>query len=83
MSVKVFNISVPEELLAIIDQQVRLSFTNRNEYVKAAILTRLKTEGALGGVQTGHIPTLEELKKRRLREFLSTHTAKSTWDDLS
>jgi len=53
MSVKVFNISVPEELLAIIDQQVRLSFTNRNEYVKAAILTRLKTEGALGGCADG------------------------------
>ncbi len=68
-------------MLAIIDQQVKLNFTNRNEYVKAAILRRMKSEGALGDAQAGYLPTLDELKKKNLREALSKYTIEPTWDD--
>lgn len=79
MSKKVFNISLPEELLSIIDHQAKLYFTNRSEYVKAAIITRLKAEKAFDEPGAPP-PTYEELRKKNLREAISKHTIESTWD---
>ena len=48
MGHKVFNLSLPPELLAIINNQAKLNYMSRNEYIKQALVIQLRSEGALG-----------------------------------
>ena len=80
MNTKVFNIAVPIELLKILDQQVKLHFTNRNEYVKRAILAQLKKEGALK--DPAKQLSYNELRKENLKNYLAAQKITSAWDDL-
>lgn len=47
MSTKIFNVSLPVEMLRLIDSQAKLRYETRSAYVKGALLDRLKAEGAL------------------------------------
>lgn len=72
MTAKIFNISLPEELLKIIDWQAKLNYATRSEYVKSAILARLKSEGAID--KNGwRQQSLEDQKKEQLKQFLEEY----------
>ena len=47
MDSKIFNLSLPQELISLINNQAKLNYMSRNEYIKQAIVTRLKLEGIL------------------------------------
>jgi Arc/MetJ-type ribon-helix-helix transcriptional regulator len=73
MSVKIFNLSLPKELVFLIDRQAKLRYSTRSEYIKHAIITRLKSEDAFEVAVSP--PTLEELKSRQLKDFLESYTS--------
>lgn len=79
---KIFNVSLPQELLEIIDRQAKLNYTNRSEYVKGALLTRLKAEGALDEYGKLTPPqTLEQAQKAQLEQFLKEYNEGAYTDD--
>lgn len=45
MGVKTFNLSLPAELVEVVDIQTRLSYSTRSAYIKQALVTRLVAEG--------------------------------------
>lgn len=71
MSTKIFNLSMPKELVDLIDNQAKLFYATRSEYIKQAVMSRLKADGALNGEQKAKPVTLEELKREQLKKFLS------------
>ena len=66
MKSKIFNVSLPVNLLEIIDLQAKLNYSTRSEYVKTAIIARLKTDGAFNQVPQ----TPEQARQAQLKELL-------------
>lgn len=50
MASQTFNISLPRELVAQIDDQARRDFSSRSEYIRRAVVKQLRTEQALYAV---------------------------------
>ncbi len=48
MSTKIITLSLPAELLRIISLQAKLNYSSRSEYIKSAIIARLKADGSFG-----------------------------------
>lgn len=71
MSVKIFNLSLQVELVAAIDAQAKLNYSSRSEYIKHAIITRLKSEGAFDASMQPQ--TLQQLKNQQLKDFLEEY----------
>ncbi len=68
MNAKVVNISLPTELVAVIDAEAALRFESRSEYIKRALVMRL---------ETAHIPvhpnqpkTEDQARHDSLRNYL-------------
>lgn len=70
MGTKIFNLSLPHELVEIIDHQATLYFSSRSEYIKIAILNRLKSEGIQNANSKPH-ETTDEMLQAELDEFLA------------
>ena len=66
MSTKTINISLPEELIERIDFQARAHFSNRSEYIRQAITTRLQAENALTPYTEDKEKTLQDLQRQKL-----------------
>lgn len=47
MASQTFNISLPKELVELIDKQARTEFTSRSEYIRRAVVKQLRSEQAL------------------------------------
>jgi metal-responsive CopG/Arc/MetJ family transcriptional regulator len=47
MAAQTFNISLPAELVAQIDEQASREFASRSEYIRRAVVKQLRTEQAL------------------------------------
>lgn len=62
---------MPKELVDLIDNQAKLFYATRSEYIKQAIMARLKADGALNGEQKAKPLTLNELRREQLKKFLS------------
>lgn len=71
MSVKIFNVSLPSKLLEIIDNQAKLNYSTRSEYVKQAIITRLKSENAFD--ESVPTRTFHDLQRDKLKKFLEEY----------
>ena len=69
MRAKTFNVSLPPELVELLDAQAKREFVSRNEYVKAAVVSRLKAEGALDPLLAKR--TAEQYQRDKLKAFVS------------
>ena len=47
MSSKVFNLSLPVELVEQLDKQAKKDFTSRSDYIRRAVLNQLRSEQGL------------------------------------
>ncbi len=68
MSTKIINISLPTELVILIDARAKQVYATRSEYIKHAIMARLKSEGVVG--DASRLRTMAELRDEQLAEFL-------------
>jgi len=50
MSSKVFNVSLPEELVAKLDKQAKAEFSSRSDYVRKAIVNQLQAEQSVKAI---------------------------------
>jgi len=50
MSSKIFNLSLPAELVKKLDQQAKREFSSRSDYVRKAIVNQLQIEESLSAV---------------------------------
>lgn len=78
MGAKVFNLSLPAELLVIIDDAAKLNYETRSEYIKRAIISRLKEEGVQGTLRP---KSPEELRREQLKNFLAKYNEDEFTDD--
>ncbi len=44
MSTKTFNLSLPEELVAVLDAQAKKDFSSRSDYVRKSIVNQIRSE---------------------------------------
>lgn len=44
MSTQTFNLSLPEELVKVLDAQAKRDYSSRSEYVRKAIINQLRSE---------------------------------------
>jgi metal-responsive CopG/Arc/MetJ family transcriptional regulator len=73
MSAKIFNLSMPSELFKVMEEQAKLNYTTRSEYIKAAVIARLKLEGAFNETLKRTFQSAEEANKAKLKEFLKEY----------
>jgi Arc/MetJ-type ribon-helix-helix transcriptional regulator len=69
MSTKTFNLSLPQELVKIIDHQATLHFSSRSEYIKTAIISRLRSEGIEHSLSPLY-RSADELQQAKLKKFI-------------
>ena len=50
MAAQTFNISLPQELVELIDDQARREFSSRSEYIRRAVVKQLRAEQSLQSV---------------------------------
>lgn len=50
MSTKVFNLSLPKELVDAVDKQAKKDYSTRSDYIRRAVLNQLRTEQTLAQV---------------------------------
>lgn len=70
---------MPEELVVLIDQQAKLGFITRSEYIRRAVISRLKKEGLVAPLSDGDIHKVAEWARRRR---LSRALARTNLKDL-
>lgn len=80
MTSKTFNLSLPSELVSIIDTQAKLEYTTRSEYIKRSVLATLKEKGVLIEYEKHRSP--EEARRAQLKEFLDAYSEDTFEDDL-
>jgi metal-responsive CopG/Arc/MetJ family transcriptional regulator len=80
MSTKIFNLSLPSDLVALIDTQAKREYATRSEYIKRAIMAQLKTDNAFEGLESNKSP--EEAKRAQLKEFLKNYSETEYIDDI-
>lgn len=83
MSTKIITMSFPAELLRNIDLQAKLNYSTRSEYIKTAIIARLKSDGAFGVLPVEQAPAQivpvaapqdpNEAKDAQLESFLKDY----------
>lgn len=73
MKSKTFNLSLPEDLVEIIDRQSKLCFMSRSAYIKQAVVKYLNKNGALDtlGILEPE-KTYEALRRKKLGDYLAT-----------
>ena len=71
MKSKSFNISLPKELVDLIDQRASREYTTRSEFIRRAAVYALEQSGAFDEpvANTGAV-TLGDLRRENLRKFL-------------
>ncbi len=75
MGTKIFNLSFPEKLLEIIDNEAKLEYATRSEFIRRAVMAYLKANGiSLTKLRTC---TPEEHRREQLRQFLEEYEAES------
>ena len=50
MATKIFNLSLPAELVKLLDRHTKNEFSTRSEFIKKAVINQLKTEMAVKSV---------------------------------
>lgn len=73
MSTKIFNLSLPPELVKVIDVQAKLHYTTRSEYIKTAIINRLKTDGAFNESPEQTPQNPDQQRRAQLKAFLENY----------
>jgi metal-responsive CopG/Arc/MetJ family transcriptional regulator len=82
MDVKIINISLPSELIKHVDAQAKLNYASRSEYIKRALIARLKSEGVLLDSTMPAYQTFEESRKARLTAFYTSFDFDSLEEDV-
>lgn len=82
MSVKIISLSLPSGLIKVVDEQAKLQYSTRSEYIKRALITRLKVEGVPSAVLQPP-SNYEETRKAKLASFLENYrfTDEDEYDD--
>lgn len=84
MKSKSFNISLPVELIKIIDRQASREYTSRSEYIRRAVFAWLEHTGALNEHlfdEERDMPLLQDLQRARLKDYMDKHYKyKSSYD---
>lgn len=87
MGTKTFNLSLPAELVALIDNEAKLNYETRSEYIKRATLQRLKADGIdINATPQNRAPA--DMQRERLKAFLAEYQRDadldldSEWEDL-
>ena len=65
--------SLPVELVKIIDLQAKLHYATRSEYIKNTLIARLKSEGVLNESLEHSPQDLYSLHNAQLKEFLKDY----------
>lgn len=72
MKPKTFNLSLPEELVVLIDTQARLGYETRSAYIKSAILDRLKKSGVMDAESIQNPDKIyNAFRRKRLASYLA------------
>jgi len=66
MRVKTFNLSLPRELVELIDSEAKRIYATRSEYIRRAIMAQLKTDGAQERTPVYH--SYEEARRDHLKK---------------
>ncbi len=71
MKTKTFNLSLPVELVELIDKQAKLCYETRSAYIKQVLLKALKKAGALE-LQAIEDPDklYQALRRQKLKTYL-------------
>lgn len=72
---------MPSELFKVMEEQAKLNYTTRSEYIKGAVIARLKSEGAFSETLKRTFQTAEEANKAKLKEFLKDYELNGLYDD--
>ena len=75
MSTKTFNLSLPSELVDLIDAQAKREYATRSEYIKRAIMAQLKADDAIDGLKDPRL--VEDAKRAQLKKFLKEYMDKT------
>lgn len=80
MATKIINLSLPPELVELIDAQAKLMYATRSEYIKRAIIAQLKAEAALDKASAPQTP--HEVRQRQLKQFIEEYTKGTYTEDV-
>lgn len=80
MATKIINLSLPPELVELIDAQAKLMYASRSEYIKRAIIAQLKEEDALDKATAPQTP--HEVRQQQLKKFLEGYTEGTYTEDV-
>ncbi len=77
---KMIAVSLPEKLIKHLNAEALVQFETRSEYVKRAIIQRMKADGA--DISSDKIRTRDEVERKRLQEYLASISANEYNEDL-
>lgn len=80
MTSKMIAISLPEKLIKHLNAEAIVNYETRSEYVKRAIIERMKADGA--DISSDKIRTRDEVERKRLQDFLTGISEEGYLDDL-
>lgn len=64
MNSKTINISLPSDLVKLIDKQAKKDFTSRSDFIRSTLLQRVRTEE-----KAGLHPELIEISKKVINDY--------------
>lgn len=70
MTAKMIAISLPEKLIKHLNAEALVNYETRSEYVKRAIIGRMRADGA--DISSDKIRTRDEVERKRLQDFLAS-----------
>ena len=72
MTSKIINLSLPPELVKIIDEQAKREYCTRSDYIKRAVIDKLKQNNALDP-ESQRKKTHQEIQREEFLEFTKSY----------